>query len=140
MPACYVIDEASRTVFSCACGSFTFSDCMGHMDRLLADPRFNPDYNQIYDFSDVTELSITPEQIHQLAKRHVFSAKSRRAYVVSSDLHFGMSRMYSSLRESEGEPGIITFRDLPSAVIWTNVAAAAAQKAFAELRQQCQTA
>ena len=137
MPALSVIDEPNRVVFSLAYGVFTFSDCMENMDRLVADPRFNPDLNQIFDFSDMTALSISPEQVQQLAKRSIFSAKSRRAYVVSSDLQFGMSRMYSSLRETEGEPGIVTFRDLASAIVWTDVSAVAAQKAFAELRQHC---
>src|ERR1700756_5115634 len=103
MPALSVIDEPNRVVFSLAHGVFTYSDCMANMDRLIANPRFNPNFNQIFDFTDMTALSISPEQIEQLAKRSIFSAKSRRAYVVSSDLHFGMSRMYSALREAEGE-------------------------------------
>ena len=140
MPAYFLIDTLNRVVFSRAFGILTYSECTAHMDHLSADPRFNPDFNQIFDFSEVTELSLSTDQLQQLAKRSIFSAKSRRAYVVSGDLHFGLSRMFSALRETEGEPGIVTFRDLPSAIIWTDAPKEVAHKAFADLRQQCQPA
>ena len=140
MAAHFVIDEPNRVVFSYASGTLTFSDCTGHMDRLSSDPRFRPDFNQIIDFTDVGHIELTVEQIHELSKRNIFAAKSRRAYVVTSDLLYGLSRMFATLRETEGEPGIITFRDLGAAIIWTNVPKQVAQKAFANLRQLCQPA
>lgn len=140
MAAQFVIDEANRAVFSRAYGVFTYSDCLNHMDRLSADPRFQPDFNQIIDFTDVAHIELTVEQIHHLSKRNIFGPKSRRAYVVASDLLFGLSRMFATLRETEGEPGIITFRDIGAAIVWTNVPKPVAQKAFTDLRQQCQTA
>jgi hypothetical protein len=140
MAAQFVIDELNRVVFSYACGTLTYFDCTDHMDRLTSDRRFNPDFNQIIDFTDITHIELTVEQIHELSKRNIFGAKSRRAYLVASDLLYGLSRMFATLRETEGEPGIIAFRDLPSAIIWTNVPRQAAQKAFADLRQLCQPA
>lgn len=140
MPANFVINEKLRTVFSRGAGVLTLADIVGHMDRLQADPQFNPDFNQIIDFTDVTQLDLTVEQIEQLAKRNIFSARSRRAYVVAADLLFGMGRMFASLREAEGETGIIIFREMPPAIVWANVPAAVAHNTFAELRQQCQPA
>ena len=140
MPAHFVIDEPNRVVFSYACGTLTYFDCTDHMDRLTSDPRFNPDFNQIIDFTDIAHIELTVEQIQELSKRYIFGAKSRRAYVVASDLLYGLSRMFATLRETEGEPGIITFRDIGAAIVWTNVPKQAAQKAFADLRQQNQPA
>jgi hypothetical protein len=140
MPAQFVINGDYRVVFSRGAGILTFSDIDGHMDRLTSDPRFNPDFNQIFDFTEVTELALTVNHIKQLAKRNIFSPKSRRAYVVTEDLHFGLSRMFASLHEAEGEPGIIVFREMPPAIIWADVPAEVAQKAFTDLREQYQPA
>jgi hypothetical protein len=140
MAADFIIDEQHRAVFTYGSGVLTYSDCSGHMDRLLSDPRFEPDFNQIIDFSDITDLQLTVDQIHQLSRRPIFGAKSRRAYVVATDLHYGLSRMFAALRESEGEPGIIAFRDLSAAVVWTDVPREVARKAFSVLRAQSQPA
>jgi hypothetical protein len=140
MPAQFVINGDYRVVFSRGAGVLTYDDITGHMDRLSSDPRFNPDFNQIIDYTDVTELALTVQHVKHLAKRNNFSAKSRRAYVVTVDLHFGLSRMFASLREAEGEPGIIVFREMPPAIIWADVPAEVAQKAFTDLREQFQPA
>src|SRR5579862_4606041 len=129
MAAHFVIDEPNRVVFSYASGILTYSDCTSHMDRLSSDPRFRPDFNQIIDFTDIQHLDLTVEQIHCLAKRTIFGPKSRRAYVVASDLLYGLSRMFATLRDFEGEPGIITFRDISAAIVWTDVPRQPAQKA-----------
>lgn len=139
MPADFIIDEQNRAVFSFGTGVFSLADAVGHMDRLSSDPLFHPDFNQIIDFTALTAVDLTPDQIRELAKRNIFSPKSRRSYVVASDYQFGLSRMFATLRENEGEPGIITFRDLPSGIIWANVPADAARNALATLRQQLQS-
>ncbi len=140
MPAQFAINKDYRIVFSRGVGVITFSDVIAHMDKLQADPEFSPEFNQIVDFTDVTQLELSVTQIEELSKRNIFSPRSRRGYVAVADLHFGLGRMFASLREAQGETGIIVFREMPPAVIWADVPTEVAQKAFAELREQCELA
>jgi len=117
MPADYYIDVPRRLVFSRGTGVLTFADCRSHMERLLRDPGFRPEFNQLIDFRDVTDVVISAEEIVLLAARNVFSPESRRAFVVTNDLQFGLARMFRSYRENAGEKGIQIFREMKSALV-----------------------
>ena len=118
MPADFYIDAPRRLVFSRGTGVLTFADCRGHMERLLGEPGFRPEFNQLIDFRDVTDVAISAEEIVLLAARNVFSPKSRRAFVVANDLQFGLARMFRSYRENAGEKGIQIFREMKEALVW----------------------
>jgi hypothetical protein len=136
MSANFVINEGHRIVFSLAAGQLTYADCVGHMDRLLADARFRPDMRQIIDFNDVSDVELTNDQIRELAARTVFGSGSRRAFVASTDVLYGLARMFQTHREFEGETGIAIFRDMAEATMWVEVPVQAVDAAFAELRNR----
>jgi hypothetical protein len=50
----YIIDRRRRLVISTARDRFTFAEAKGHQDKLIADPDFNPAYNQPIDMRAVT--------------------------------------------------------------------------------------
>ncbi len=89
---------------------------MGHQDKLLNDPDFVPDFSQLMDFTHVTEVALTSEDLRRIADRSIFSPDSRRAILVSSDLVFGLSRMFEIFRDILGEKGIRVFRNLEEAL------------------------
>ena len=99
-------------------GLLNTDDLMGHQDRLLKDPDFNPSYSQLFDLTHITELQVGPEEVRRLAQRHVFSPTSRRAVVVKDDLQYGLARMFEIHRELAGESGIRVFRNLDDALNW----------------------
>lgn len=66
----------------------------------------------------VTRVELTSEELRRLAGRSIFSPASRRAAVASSDVVFGLSRMFEILRETLGETGIRVFRNLDDALDW----------------------
>jgi hypothetical protein len=121
MPADFYIDTDVGIVFSRAVGTLTYEDAVGHMNRLLADPRFKPKFNQLFDFRSVTKLAVTHDETFQLAQRAVFSPQSRRAFVVSSDHQFGMGRIFGTYRDLEGEFGIQIFRQMREALEWLSL-------------------
>ena len=82
MPAEFYIDVPRRMVFSRGGGLVTFADCRGHMDRLLRQPDFRPEFNQLLDFRATGDVVISGEEMVLLAARKVFSPQSRRAFVV----------------------------------------------------------
>jgi hypothetical protein len=121
MSASYHIDKERRLVMSSGAGVLTREDILGHMDRLLNDLDFDPDFSQLTDFTHVSALEIEPEDVRQLAQRNVFSPRSRRAFVVKDDLQYGLARMFQIHRELNGEGGIRVFRTFDEAMDWIQV-------------------
>jgi hypothetical protein len=121
MPSDFIIDEQRAVVVSKGTGVFTHADFLDHMARLSADPRFRPEFDQLVDCRALTSLEFTSDEVSELAKASIFSRQSRRAFVVSSDLQFGMSRMFATYREISGAKEIMTFREMREALSWLNL-------------------
>lgn len=118
MPAYYKIDKERRLVLSTFSGVLTMADGLGHQDKLLKDPDFDPSFSQLIDYIHVTKIKLGPDDLRTLAQRSIFSPDSRRAMLVKSDTAFGLARKFEAIRESFGEKGIRVFRDLEDALDW----------------------
>jgi len=118
MPATYEIDKQRRLVISTCLDPLTLAEGLAHQEKLLKDPDFDPSFSQLLDCTRVTFSGFAANDIRKLAERNIFSARSRRAIVVSSNLDYGFGRMFEMLRDSAGENGIRIFRDLDEAVDW----------------------
>ncbi|MBZ5661598.1 MAG: hypothetical protein LAO08_14425 [Acidobacteriia bacterium] len=116
--AFYIIDKERKAVLSSGTGILTAEDLMGHQDRLLKDPDFDPTFSQLLDFTRITGLEVSSEDVRRLAQRNVFSPASRRAFVVQDDLQYGLARMFEIHRDIAGETGIRVFRTLDEAMNW----------------------
>ncbi len=93
------------------------ADLRGTQDGVRDDPRFAPDFSQLYDLTAVTEIGLTPTGMRALANRSPFDRDARRAIVVSSDVAFGMARMYQMIADSDPTQFRI-FRDVNEAFAW----------------------
>src|SRR6266853_3969647 len=118
MPAFYKIDKERRLVMSSGSGVLTKEDIFGHQERLSKDPDFDPTFSQLSDFTHITKIDITPEDVRLAAKKNLFSPQSRRAMLVKDDLQFGLARMFEIHRELAGEKGIRVFRKIEDALDW----------------------
>jgi len=118
MPAFYKIDKERRLVISTGAGILTMAEILAHQKKLGNDPDFDPGFSQLIDFSQVSELDLDASDIRVLAQRSIFSPRSRRAFIMPTELAYGLGRMYGMLRESAGEHGIGVFRDLEEALDW----------------------
>jgi hypothetical protein len=94
------------------------ADALAHQDRILADPNFDPRYSQLLDFTHVTKIELSTEDVRKLAERSVFWPTSRRAILVSTDLAHGLAQLFKMLRENAGEKGIKVFRNLDDVLEW----------------------
>lgn len=117
MPASFTIDPERRLVRSRAWGVLVDADLLQTQRGVRGDPRFAPDFGQLYDFTDVTELRLTGEVVQALAQRSPFARDARRAVVVGSAVAFGMARMYQLAADRESSTFRI-FRDVESASRW----------------------
>jgi len=118
MPQFYKIDKERRLVLSTGSGVFSRADAAAHMEKLLRDPDFDPNYSQIADFTQVAKIELSAKDVHELAQRSVFSPQSRRALIVPNEVAYGLGRMFEMLRENQGEIGIRIFRNLEEALDW----------------------
>lgn len=118
MPTDYFIDVPQRTVFSTGTGVFTQADFLEHMRALKSDPKFDPSFNQLIDGRALTKMDLAADQIKQLATRTIFTPESGRAFVVSSAVHFGMTRMFAAYREIQDQQQVMVFREMPDALRW----------------------
>ena len=118
MPATYEIDKQRRLVVSTCLDPLTLAEGLAHQEKLLKDPDFDPSLAQLLDCTRLTLSGFAANDLRRLAERSIFSAQSRRAIVVSSNLVYGFGRMFEMLRDSAGENGIHIFRDLDEAVDW----------------------
>jgi hypothetical protein len=133
MPADFFVDASQGTVFSKATGTFSFDDAVDHMERLLRHPDFRPQFNQLADYREATEIKLSASEVEQLARTQVFSAEAKRAFVVSSTVQFGLARMFEIYRESRGERGIAVFAKMPEALAWLNLAQEPDRERFSQL-------
>jgi hypothetical protein len=118
MPAEFAIHRQWGVVVSRGSGVFTQADFLDHMSRMRADPEFNPDLHQIVDCRAITKMDLTSGQIESLASRSIFSARSRRAFVVSSDMQYGLARMFATYREMQAGQEVMVFQEMSDALAW----------------------
>jgi hypothetical protein len=118
----YVIDKERRLVISTATDCLTFADATAHQQQLVNDPEFNPDFDQILDGTRVTSLDLSVDQTRTLARREMFSATSRRAFVASNTAIFGMARLFGIYHEMSKSPSNFrAFHDMSAALEWLGV-------------------
>jgi hypothetical protein len=71
VPLHYTIDCERRLVISVAEGRLTLADVDTHQKGQLADPQFDPTFDQIGDVSRVSEIALSPDDVRILAMRHI---------------------------------------------------------------------
>lgn len=119
MPCRYAIDKKRRLVISKGWDRLTYAEMKAHQDQLLVDSDFDPEFNQLLDATAVTSLELSTEEMQMLAKRRVFSPKSRRAWVASEPAVYGMGRLAAVHHDSANAPTeFVAFYDIPSALDW----------------------
>lgn len=118
MSAEFLIDVQRGMVFSKATGVLSLDVAFDHMDRLSHNPDFKPGFNQLFDFRQATDIRLSEEEIREIARRDIFSADSRRAFLVADELQFGLGRMFATYRQMAGEKGIRIFTDAEAARAW----------------------
>jgi hypothetical protein len=115
MPAEYKIDTSRRMVFSKAYGILTDQDVNSHQEKLRDDPDFDSSFSQLVDCTNVTKADdISTDAIYELARRHLFGAESKRAFVAPKKLLYGLLRMFQILTNDYPDE-LVVFKDMTEA-------------------------
>jgi hypothetical protein len=114
------IDVDRRLVRTRLVGAVTVDEVEEHNRALAKDPRFKPEFEQLVDLSEMTEILFDTTAVRKSAVHHVFSPGTRRALVATSDATFGMSRMFAMQSEGVGQR-IEVFRHMDEATAWLGI-------------------
>lgn len=89
-----------------ATGVVTESDLISHLRSHVEDPELRPGMDEIVDLRGVTELDLSTPALRRVIlfeQQHLEPFRlARIAIVASTDLPFGLSRMYQSLTDQAG--------------------------------------
>jgi hypothetical protein len=119
MAVSYTIDSKRRLILSSASGEITGAELLGHQDRLMHDPDFDPNFRQLADFTGTTRVSVSSEDVRTLAARNIFAPGSRRCVIAPTAEIFGLARMFQTFRElSGGKEELQIFKDREEAMRW----------------------
>src|SRR3954469_10863488 len=133
MPYRIKVDPQKAVVISRFDGILDRPTARAHMDQLLGDPTFRSEFFQLIDFRSVTRVDLTAEDVRALADREVFSPHSRRAFLVATDIQFGLSRLFGTHRNILGEKYIAVFRAMAEAANWIGLDEVAVSRYLEEL-------
>jgi hypothetical protein len=119
MPCDCEFDMERRCVRARAWGVVTYADAMANRKKFMSDPRFRPDFCQLYDGREITKLALTASEIGQLAMDTVFGPGTRRAFVTPTSETYSLMRLYQIYRAvNAGKEQIKLFRTLEEAEAW----------------------
>lgn len=119
MPSAYEIDLKRRLVRSRAWGVLTHDDVMATRLEMERDPAFRPDFSQVYDFREVSPAAMSAARVRELAGYSTFGPGSRRAFVATHDVVYGLLRLYALEREAlGGKERMAVFRSIEDAKAW----------------------
>ena len=92
----------------------TFAELTDHQNRLVADPGFDPAFDQLIDSTDVTSFTVSAREAEILASRRIFSSHSIRAFAAVKQDVFGIARLmevHHRMRAGSERVGIFRSRD-----------------------------
>jgi len=116
MKVSYSIDKQRRLILTTAEGRVVFDDIKEHQDRMLGDPDFDMNFDQLIDTTAATTVDISADEARVLASRRIVSPDSRRAFVAIQPHIFGLGRMMASYHEPLAHAQV--FDSMYEAVKW----------------------
>ena len=103
-------------------GELTLVRLKNALSAVYARPGFRYDQSSLWDLRKATTQHVSAAEVQSIAalvKKHwAGSEAARSALVVSTDLDYGMARMYEMLMEGEIGPRVKVFRDMEEAKAW----------------------
>jgi uncharacterized NAD-dependent epimerase/dehydratase family protein len=101
MPVVLKIDPHRQVVYSAFYGKITDAEVLGHRSRIATDADFKPHFNEIVDFSAVTEAVVSETTVAALAASPTLYSESALHIVVAPvDSVFHLVSKFKDLAKS----------------------------------------
>lgn len=118
MPISFQIEPARRLVAARAHGHLNYAEVTGYYHDLRAHVNFRSYCSEMVDLRDVQGVGITAVEISELARNSIFDPEAKRALVTSSDLVFGLCRMFTAYSSFYGQHKIGVFHEMEEGRRW----------------------
>ncbi len=118
MPLFFHVDKARKLVMTTASGVVTREDVDTHFQKLLKHPDFDPRFSELGDYTHLTKIDFSADDLRDFARLNIFAPTARRAIIVSDDSTAVLAEMFALLRQVEGERDVRVFRTLEEGVDW----------------------
>jgi hypothetical protein len=114
-------DSAHRRIVTFR-GPITDRDLLGAYESLLADPGYDSSLDDFIDLRDVTHMGVTSAGLHRLVRmfedRESPGHVTRSAILAPTDVLYGVSRMFQTMRGEDHPDEIEVFRSLADTMFW----------------------
>jgi hypothetical protein len=118
----FSFEIAKRTRVARFVGAITDRELIDAFDRLLHDPAYDASLNDLVDLREVTHMGVTSAGLHRLIalydERGPAVLNTRNAFVAPTDVLYGVSRMFQTMRGEAPPAEIEVFRTLDEAESW----------------------
>ena len=113
MPVVLKIDARRKVVYSAFYGRIDDAEVAGHRSAIASDPDFSPDFNEIIDFTAVTDASLSESTLAGMASSpSLFHESVLHIVVAPADLLFQLASKYKGLaRFSRPNVMVVRSRD-----------------------------
>ena len=125
MPAQHAIDDDRGLICTVWSGAAVESELFAALTAYQRDIRSRfRSYHEVVDFSQASQFALSAQGLRQLARMatatDVQGVRTRLAIIVSSDLAFGLGRMYEAYRGlvAAGEKEVRVFKRQREALAW----------------------
>lgn len=121
MPFRFEYETEKKILLIMVEGKVRLDDLEQLYDNIVTSTLFPPDIRSIWDFRQADFTTIDTrflKKIIALRKKYPQRGTARAAFVVDSDLGYGVSRMYETLSAFELPQHIRAFRDYAEAQTW----------------------
>ena len=118
-----VVDASRRLVVNVATGTLNAQEVLENQLALRNDPSFDGSFRSLVDLRRVVDLDVSSEELRATAAGSPFNPDARRAYVVTSRAHFGVTRLYQAIINAD-PTNFRIFENWDDAVAWLDEAEA----------------
>jgi hypothetical protein len=121
----YTINKQDRAVRVTVTGHDTVLLNKARIQAITSDPDWEPGYNVLVDFRSTHTFDLSMPDIEELAALHEslesIIGDGKLAVVASTDVVYGISRMWETVTESHTLLTTNVFRDLREAEDWLGI-------------------
>lgn len=121
-PISFAYDHVRRRRIATFCGAIGDRELFDAYDTLLQDVTYDPSVDDLIDLRSVTHMGVTGAGLHRLIAlydgRDSDGHETRAAIIAPSDVLYGVSRMFQTLRGDANPDQVEVFRTLDEAEYW----------------------
>ena len=117
----YAIDRDQSLVYVRMYGPLTLAEIREAGQKIASHPEVTAGFGELIDLRDATTDAVKADDVRDIAAAPL-NAATRRAFVTSDVLTYGLARMFEIYRElNRKQEEVAVFRDITDAERWLGV-------------------